>query len=192
VARLARGEERDHVCDVLGLGDLAERGVVDEELHAVLGDRRRVERGVDEAGRHGERGDAPAAVLPRDGLRHRHDAGLGGRVVPVIGVLAAPGCAAGEVDDDAPAGLLAEARDRRAAERGRRDEADRERALPRRLPGREVVVGPGRLVDARVVYEDVDVAAPREGLVPERVRGRRVAQIRRERVGRVAELVGEL
>ena len=52
--------------------------------------------------------------------------------------------------------------------------------------------GLGRLVDARVVDEDVDVAAPGDGLVPERVRRRRVAQVGRKRVGRVAELVGEL
>ena len=36
------------------------------------------------------------------------------------------------------------------------------------------------------------MAVPGDGLVPERVRRRRVAQIGRERVRRVAELVGEL
>ena len=60
------------------------------------------------------------------------------------------------------------------------------------VPGHEVAVGIGRLVDARVVDEHVDVAAPGDGLVPERVRRRRVAQVGRKRVGRGAELIGQL
>jgi hypothetical protein len=60
------------------------------------------------------------------------------------------------------------------------------------VPGRELVVETGGLVDARVVHEDVDVATPRESLVPEGVRGRRIGEVGRQGVGRVAELGGEV
>ena len=82
-----------------------------------------------------------------------------------------------------PPGCSRKRRDRRPAERRRRDEADRERALPRRLPRREVAVGAGRLVDAGVVDEHVDVPAPGDRLVPERVRRRRVGQVGRRARG---------
>ena len=73
-----------------------------------------------------------------------------------------------------------------------RDETDRERALPRCPPGGEVGVGVGRLVDAGVVHQNVDVAAPGERLVPERVGRGGIAQVGCERMGCVAQLGGEL
>jgi hypothetical protein len=60
------------------------------------------------------------------------------------------------------------------------------------VPVRELAVETGGLVDARVVHEDVDMPTPRERLVPEGVRGRRIGEVGRQGVGRVAELGGEV
>src|SRR4051812_43783607 len=104
-------QERDRVGDVLRLRDLAERDRLGGRRHAVLVEEVLVQRGVHPAGGDREPGDALAPVVARDRLGHRPHGRLGGRVVLVLGVVAAPGRPRSDVDDDPPA-ALAEGEDR--------------------------------------------------------------------------------
>ena len=111
--------------------------------------------------------------------------GLGRGVMPVLRAVAAPACAARDIDD-AAAALLAEMGDGEPAEIGRRLQVDLQRARPASMP---IVVGSVRVdafVDAGIVDQRVDAAVrggrallPRSRAAPPGPSGRRQSDRRR-------------
>src|SRR5207344_3253727 len=140
--------------------------------------------GGDSEGRH-----AVTAVLAGDGACHGYDARLGGGVVPVLGVFAAEGCAAGEVDDDAAAVLSRECEHGSAAQHRWGEEVDFEGEVPHAGPLLERSVQRGGRVDTSVVNQHVDAPVHGQRLVPQPLRGGRLAEIGGERVRVVTYLL---
>src|SRR5438128_9622755 len=84
----------------------------------------------------------------------------------VIRIVAAKCCAARQVDDDAPA-LLGEVMQRLAAEMAGGDEIDLQCAMPGGRPALEGILDIGGLINAGIVDQDVDPAAPGYRLAPD-------------------------
>src|SRR6185369_16633427 len=91
----------DHLGDLVGGCDPAERNVGDDLGSAAAGEIFLGHLGDGEARRDRETEDAIARIAARDRLGHRHDRALGRSVMPVLRAVAAKGGAARYVDDPA-------------------------------------------------------------------------------------------